>query len=180
LSADLAFFTPTPFSGEALAFRLKEAFGGADVALLERDTLILFLAPEKLKFSLFYLPYELLSPTVSIKIGPAETCPLASFDDIEAMKAVALVQRGSAKDFIDLFFLLKRSRHSFLDLARLVQAKYRIGETYDYHLKTAMVYFDDAERELGAIQLADEAGGLRTISDEEWAGIKGFFARFCR
>jgi predicted nucleotidyltransferase component of viral defense system len=30
---------------------------------------------------------------------------LASLEDIEAMKALALVQRGSAKDFVDLFYL---------------------------------------------------------------------------
>ncbi len=147
--------------------------------LMEKETLILFLSPEKLKLSLFYLPYKLLSPLTSYEIKPGIVAYFVSLDDIEAMKAIALVQRGSAKDFIDLFYLLEKSGHSFNDLSALVQRKYDVDEKYNYHLKTAMVYFDDAEEELGAIMLVDEAGGIRGISGKEWKEIKDFFVRLC-
>ena len=104
---------------------------------------------------------------------------MASFDDIEAMKALALVQRGSAKDFVDLFYLLKKTGHSFGDLSLLVQRKYDVDDRYNYHLKTAVVYYDDAEQELEAIMLVDELGGIRSISEKEWTEIKDFFVRFC-
>jgi predicted nucleotidyltransferase component of viral defense system len=103
----------------------------------------------------------------------------ASLDDIEAMKSLALVQRGSAKDFVDLFYLLKKTGHSFGELSLLGRRKYDVGEKYDYHLKTAMVYFDDAEKELAAIMIVDESGGIRSISEIEWKEIKGFFERLC-
>jgi len=176
---DLDFFSPKPFSPETFMFKFRQEFGEVDLELMEKETLILFLSPEKLKFSLFHLPYKLLAPLVHHEIKPGIVCSLASLDDIEAMKTLALVQRGSAKDFVDLFNLLKKTGHSFADLSLLVQRKYDLDNKYNYHLKTAMVYFDDAEPELAAIMLADPSGGVRSFSEKEWTGIKEFFLRFC-
>ena len=179
LSVDLDFFSPRPFSPETLVFKLRQAFGEVDPELMEKDTLILFLSPEKLKFSLFYLPYRLLSPLTAYEIRPGTAASLASLDDIEAMKALALVQRGSAKDFVDLYHLLIKAGHSIRELSLLVRRKYDLDEKYDYHLRTALAYFDDAERELDAIMLVDESGGIRGMAEKEWQEIKDFFVRFC-
>lgn len=179
LSVDIDFFSPRPFIPEMILFKFREEFGEVDLELMEKGTLILFLSPEKLKFSLFHLPYKLLAPLTVYNIKTGIIASLASLDDIEAMKALALVQRGSAKDFVDLFYLLKKTGHSFADLSLLVQRKYNVDKKYDYHLKTAMVYFDDAEQELAAIMLVDESGGIRSISEKEWEEIKNFFVGFC-
>lgn len=179
LSMDLDFFSPKPFNPETFMFKFRQEFGEVDLELMEKETLILFLSPEKLKFSLFHLPYKLLSPLVPYEIRPGIFCSLASLEDIEAMKTLALVQRGSAKDFVDLFYLLKKAGHSFTDLSLLVQRKYDLDDKYNYHLKTAMVYFDDAEPELGAIMVVDDSGGIRSITEKEWKGIKDFFVRLC-
>lgn len=180
LSIDLDFFTPKAFNPEALVFKMRNSFEEVDLELMEKDTLILFLSSEKLKCSFFHLPYKLLSPLNLHQVQSGIICPLASLDDIEAMKGIALAQRGSAKDFIDLCDLLRKTGHSFNDLAFRVRTKYQVNEKYDYHLKTAMVYFDDAERELDAIWLVDQTGGVRNISSQEWKDIKDFFERFCR
>lgn len=179
LSLDIDFFSPRPFNPEMILFKFREEFGEADLELMEKETLILFLSPEKLKFALVHLPYKLLAPLTSYKIKPGIVASLASLDDIEAMKSLALVQRGSAKDFVDLFYLLKKSGHSFADLCLLVQRKYDVDQKYNYHLKTALVYFDDAEKELAAIMLVDKSGDIRPISEKEWKEIKDFFVRFC-
>lgn len=180
LSIDLDFFVPKPFNSEVLVFTMRKFLKKVDLELMEKDTLILFLSDEKLKFSLFYLPYPLLSPLTSYKIRSGLSCHLASLDDIEAMKAISLVQRGSAKDFIDLYYLVKQTQHTFDDIALRVQRKYKVDEKYSYHLKTAMVYFDDAEKELDGILLADKPGRIRIISKNEWKEIKFFFIRYCR
>ena len=96
------------------------------------------------------------------------------------MKAVAIAQRGSAKDFVDLYHLLERTRHTFEDMFSRVQRKYQVEEKYNYHLKTAMVYFFDAEQEIDAIVTIDKAGKIRKITDERWEEIKAFFVRFCQ
>ena len=175
---DLDFFSPKSFSPETFIFKFRQEYKEVGLELMEKETLILFLSPEKLKFSLFYLPYKLLSPW-SLEIRPGIFCSLASLDDIEAMKTLALVQRGSAKDFVDLFYMLKKTGHSFTDLSLLVRRKYDLDDNYNYHLKTAMVYFDDADPELGAIMVVDESRGIRSITGKEWKEIEDFFVRLC-
>jgi len=180
LSVDLDFFTQKDFSPEVLVFKLREEFGTADVEIMEKETLIAFLSPDKIKFSLFSFPYYLLSSLKSLELGEGVTCPTASLDDIAAMKAIALTQRGSAKDFVDLYYLLKHTQIKFEDLSSFVQKKYHLEEKYEYHIKTAMVYFDDAEKELDSIVLVQDEGHFRQLSESEWKEIKEFFGRFIR
>lgn len=179
LSIDLDFFSPRVFNPELLLFKFREVFEKVNLGIMESETLVLFLSPDKIKVSLFYFPYKLLAPKVNYEIERGLFAPLASLEDIEAMKAVALVQRGSAKDFIDLFYLLRRSRHSFNDLFNLVKGKYDVEENYIYQLKTSLVYFDDAEKELDGIMLIEATGVTRQILEKEWQEIKNFFLRFC-
>ena len=179
LSVDLDFFSPRVFNPELLLFKFREVFEKVNLGIMESETLVLFLSPDKIKVSLFYFPYKLLAPKVNYEIERGLLAPLASLEDIEAMKAVALAQRGSAKDFIDLFYLLRRSRHSLNDLFNLVKGKYDVEENYIYQLKTSLVYFDDAEKELDGIMLIEATGVTRQILEKEWQEIKNFFLRFC-
>lgn len=180
LSVDLVFFTQKDFSPEMLVFKLREEFGTTDVEIMEKESLIVFLSPEKIKFSLFSFPYHLLSSLKNLELSEGVTCPAASLDDIAAMKAIAISQRGSAKDFIDLYYLLKHTQIKFEDLSSFVQQKYHLEKKYEYHMKTAMVYFDDAERELDSIVLVQDDGHFRQLSESEWKEIKEFFGRFIR
>ena len=61
ISVDLDFFTRDEYSAEVFLYRMKGCFDEVAVELMGKDTVILYLGPEKLKFSLFYLPYGLLS-----------------------------------------------------------------------------------------------------------------------
>jgi predicted nucleotidyltransferase component of viral defense system len=178
LSVDLDFFIQKDFRPEMLVFKLREEFGTADVEIMEKESLIAFLSPEKIKFSLFSFPYHLLSSLKSLELGEGVTCPAASLDDIAAMKAIAISQRGSAKDFVDLYYLLKHIQIKFDDLSSFVQQKYHLEKKYEYHIKTAMVYYDDAEREFDSIVLVQDDGHFRQLSESEWKEIKEFFGRF--
>jgi predicted nucleotidyltransferase component of viral defense system len=180
VSVDVDFFSPNPFRSDALLFEVREQFDKVDVEIMERDSLILFLSEEKIKFSLFHLPYPLLFDLGFHKMKTDIECPLASHEDIEAMKALALVQRGSAKDFVDLYHLLRKTQHTFSDMFSCVQRKYQVDEKYSYHLKAAMVFFFDAEQEIDAIMVVDRTGEVRKISAREWENIKDFFVGYCQ
>lgn len=180
VSVDIDFFSPKAFRPDTLLFEAREQFDKVDVEIMEKDSLILFLTREKIKFSLFHLPYPLLSNLNLHQLGAKLICPMASLEDIEAMKAIALAQRGSAKDFVDLFYLIKRTCHSFKDMFSFVQRKYQVDEKYSYHLKTAMVYFFDAEQEIDDILIVDDSGDIRKITPEHWEEIKRFFTGFCQ
>ena len=66
---------------------------------------------------------------------------LASDMDIAAMKVNAIIGRGTKKDFIDVYFLLRHYR--FEDLIKMYLSKYADGSGYRALL--SMSYFADAD-----------------------------------
>jgi predicted nucleotidyltransferase component of viral defense system len=180
ISVDLDFFTPKKFNSQQFIYAMEKCFKkDIVIELIEENTVILFVT-NNIKFSLFFYPYPLLFKVEFIKINKSTNCPQASFNDIEAMKALAITQRGSAKDFVDLFFLLKNTHHHFEDIMTFVKKKYGVESRYEYHLKTSFVYFDDAEREKDSIMLIKKSGEIKRMSDEEWKDIKHFFCEFIK
>lgn len=66
---------------------------------------------------------------------------LAGCEDIAAMKLAAITGRGTKKDFVDLYFLLKQ-----MTLSRMIQHylnKYKDGSLF--LVLKSLVYFEDAE-----------------------------------
>ncbi|MBD3413469.1 MAG: hypothetical protein GF421_03435 [Candidatus Aminicenantes bacterium] len=180
ISVDLDLFTPKKFNSQQFIYAMEKCFKkDVVIELIEENTVILFVS-NNIKFSLFFYPYPLLSQVEFIKINKSINCPLASFNDIEAMKALAITQRGSAKDFVDLFFLLRNTGHHFKDILTFVRKKYGVESRYEYHLRTSFVYFDDAEREKDSIMLIKKSGPIKRMSDEAWKDIKHFFCEFIK
>ncbi|HEY5370609.1 MAG TPA: nucleotidyl transferase AbiEii/AbiGii toxin family protein [Hanamia sp.] len=68
---------------------------------------------------------------------------IATYEDIAAMKIAAITGRGTKKDFIDLYFLLKE--FGLDKMMNLYQRKYKDGSVF-MALKS-LVYFDDAEKD---------------------------------
>jgi len=66
---------------------------------------------------------------------------LASDKDIAAMKVNAVIGRGTKKDFIDIFYLLKK--YTLEEILSMYQAKYYDGSLFRALL--SMGYFDDAD-----------------------------------
>ena len=71
----------------------------------------------------------------------AEGVVLAGIKDIAAMKLSAITNRGTKKDFIDYYFLLKR--YSLKELIELYRQKYSDAQLFT-SIKS-LSYFDDAE-----------------------------------
>ncbi|WP_296623739.1 nucleotidyl transferase AbiEii/AbiGii toxin family protein [Marivirga sp.] len=69
---------------------------------------------------------------------------LAGLKDIAAMKIGAITGRGSKKDFIDLYELLKH--FSLKQMIEFYKEKYKDGSVY-LALKS-LIYFDDAEEQV--------------------------------
>jgi len=69
---------------------------------------------------------------------------LASPKDIAAMKVYAIEGRGSRKDFVDMYFLLKHyTLTEILDFYKLKYPNYSI-----FRALMSLTYFDDAEKEM--------------------------------
>ena len=69
---------------------------------------------------------------------------LAGLRDIAAMKVAAIINRGSKKDFIDMYFLLKH--FSIKEIMNLYLKKYPDGSAFIAH--KSLSYFEDAEKQL--------------------------------
>jgi predicted nucleotidyltransferase component of viral defense system len=76
---------------------------------------------------------------------------LAGLKDIAAMKLEAIAGRGSKKDFIDMFFLLKK--FTLEEIFSFHSQKYGLGLGNQYHHLKSLVYFADAEEEAMPLML---------------------------
>lgn len=84
--------------------------------VMQDDTLIFSL--EGVRCSFFHYPYKLLKPAEfcrSLRITIAEP------EDIACMKAVAIMRRGTKKDFYDLDYLMRIHRWELYDVIRMSQ-----------------------------------------------------------
>jgi hypothetical protein len=94
------------------------------------------------RISLFHYPFLLVDPPLVAEAG----LPLAGLRDIAAMKLVAVGQRGSRKDFVDLYFLGRAG----VDVAQALEAlahKMPGVEHNPVHIARSLAYFTDAESE---------------------------------
>jgi len=83
---------------------------------------------------------------------------LASLEDIAAMKLAAITGRGTKKDFIDIFFLLKK--YSLSDMLQLYNKKFPDGS--ELMVLRSLSYFEDADKDVSPVM----------IEDIEWAHAK--------
>jgi hypothetical protein len=92
-----------------------------------------------IKIDIVNYPYPWLNPAVKDN----ELC-LAGVKDISAMKLAAITGRGSKKDFVDIYFLLKQ--YSLDRMLDHYKQKYHDGSIF--LVLKSLAYFDDADNEI--------------------------------
>lgn len=157
-SEDFDFFTLPEFSDifEPTILANKLSKSEAKIQLITLGMIKFTI--DSIWFSFFEYPYKLLNP---LEYSSDLKIYLASDLDIACMKAVAIAQRGSKKDFFDLWFLLKKNKVTVENFLNLLKLKYPNFEKAIF-LK-ALSYFEDAEKETYA------------DIDEKWEEIKRYF-----
>jgi predicted nucleotidyltransferase component of viral defense system len=140
LSVDLDWFTgkqiEDPFR---LAQEIRDERISFKTTSIERGTL--YGRVSEIRVSLLEYRYPLLRPLVH---WPGSGCLMASLEDIACMKLSAVAQRGSKKDFVDIYAL--GLKHIPLkEMLQLYQKKYAVKDIA--HVLYGLTYFDDAEQE---------------------------------
>lgn len=143
-SIDLDWFTPANFNASAVKETLSD-LGNFMIAGESSGTIHGVL--DNVKVSFFRYKYPLLYPLIDFK-----KINLADERDIAAMKIDAISSRGSKKDFIDLFFLLKK--YSLNELINFFSYKYKGLEYNLLHILKSLSFFEDAEGDPEPIMLA--------------------------
>ncbi|MBC8436109.1 MAG: nucleotidyl transferase AbiEii/AbiGii toxin family protein [Bacteroidetes bacterium] len=135
LSLDLDLFSSKDFQIDSISDLIRSRFQ-TKITGEFHNTLNLFL--NEVKVDLITYNYPLIS-----EITREEGIRLASIPDIAAMKLSALAQRGSRKDFYDIYFLLKD--YSITQLLQFHREKF--SQTEQFHIVKSLTYFEDAEKE---------------------------------
>ncbi len=139
-SVDFDFFTEREFDTTTLYERVKTLFGGVHEVLKTqeaRNTLSVLVEGE-IRISFFSYPYSLLEPCIE-----DEYLRVASIRDIGCMKLSAVVSRSSRKDYVDLYFILKRI--PLYDL--LASAAEKMPDLDRNLILKSLVYFGDIQEE---------------------------------
>jgi len=139
-SVDLDFFSQEPDSvGPEERAQLHEALDDPNLTITyDKDTT--FVATwQNVGISFFRLQqYPLVRPVFRL-----ENVLVASIEEIGAMKLAAIIDRGTRKDLVDLFFILQRT--SLEELFRVAAMKYAKVRTFAVSATRALAYFEDAE-----------------------------------
>lgn len=137
-SIDFDFFTNNEFNTKGIINYLVE-LGNFELYNEAKNTINGLL--NNVKISFFTYPYRLIrNPDSYLNLL------IANIYDIALMKLEAISGRGSKKDFIDLFFLLKH--FSLSELFKGYENKFGMAISNHYHLLKSLVYFEDAEHQL--------------------------------
>lgn len=134
-SEDLDFFTKDKFKPELLQQKLSPINKLKDVEIAE-GTLNVFLEGIKLQF--LHYPYDLIEKPL-----PWNGILLSSVIDIACTKLITISMRGSKKDFIDIYFILKQ--FSLPELFKKLDKKYSSVNYSHTHILKSLIYFNDAD-----------------------------------
>ena len=139
LSTDLDWFTPTKFDPNVLGAQLRE--DGVNVSQIEISEGTLHCKIGECDVSFFHYPYKMLDELQAI--DGSSDLNMAGLRDIALMKITAIADRGTKKDFVDLYFII--TQHvSLRELLDVFEIKY--PDSSVYHYLKALTYFDDADK----------------------------------
>jgi len=155
-SLDFDFYTQKSFDSKKLHLLLEKKF--ERVILLQKDEDTLIVEINGVIVSFFKYVYPLIFPLVKQEKFP----PLASKEDIAAMKIIAISDRGAKRDFIDIYFLLQE--FSLKEIFTFVKKKYPYFNIYV--ALRGLTYFVDADKR--------QTRKLYLFSTVSWNKVKKF------
>ncbi len=155
-SADLDFFSSKMFNTEFLLKTIQP-----DKTLLVREGTI-HCELNKVKLSFLFYNQPLVYPVINWR-----KIELADWRDIVAEKFKAISQRGTKKDFYDLYAAIQL-KLSIEEACLAFKKRFGSSDINMYHVLKSMIFFEDAE---------DEPSPIIVIKGKEWQwdNIKKFF-----
>ena len=138
-SVDFDWFARKVGDPEILLNKLKQA--QLNFIVLSIDIETIYLDINSVQVSFIGYDYPVLQPPF---LWREYDIYLAAIDDIACMKLSAIAGRGSRKDFIDLYVIIKKFRplRDYIDLFQKKYSQRDIG-----HIVRSLVYFEDADDE---------------------------------
>lgn len=160
-SYDFDFFTPKEFDENMMTQRIKKEVPYFQLERMEWQTVLGYI--KESRFSLFLYSYPLLFKTHKF-LG----VDIAGIKDIAAMKIAAVSDRGTKRDFIDLYFIIEIEKIlSLKESLNLYDKKFKTFKQNRLHILKSLQYFADAE----------EGAMPKMIKSVSWPEVKKFFQK---
>jgi hypothetical protein len=162
LSQDFDFFSQDEFEILPIRNSLRN-LGRFVIDYSDSNTLVGRL--DGTKISLFHYAYPLIEkPSENLNVR------IASLVDIGCMKIDAISSRGTKRDFVDLFFILKKLGLDMKTFFGHFERKYGPDGFNRHHVLKSLIYFEDANKEPEPEMLVDYS----------WTETKHFFVESVR
>lgn len=148
VSVDFDLFHSNEISSDLLK-KVEKIFSNhqISVSVNSSDELTIWVSNVKLTF--LYYPFELCYP-----LNKEQGLRVASVKEMAAMKAYTIGRRGSFKDYVDLYFLLKEEHITLEEM--IDDAKKKYGEVFNSRLfLEQIIYTEDLEE-----------GGIRFLKEK--------------
>ena len=158
VSYDLDFFTMKTFRNDSLISETRKKTRNFQVLSEEEGSLTLSI--EGVKVSFFNYEYSFLDEILDI-----EGTKVAGILDIAAMKVIAINQRGTKRDFVDLYTILQET--PFHRVAAHMIRRFGRERINPVHIGKSFVYFADAD--------TNPDPAYRKGMELKWEDIKKFF-----
>jgi len=156
-SKDLDFFSYEDFKPSRLRDVLKEN-GVLSVENINKGTFTGEFNNTMMSF--FHYPYPLIKEKIEFK-----GVYIANWADIACMKIDSISSRGKKRDFIDLYFIIKKEKVSLENIIDWFKIKYKEVRFNIVHVIKSLSFFEDANNDPMPEMLIDI----------DWDKIKEFF-----
>ena len=158
ISEDLDFFTIKDFKVESVISNLRKISTSFSIMSEGEDYITAVF--DGIKVSLLKYDYPFIDRTTTYR-----GIRIAGVHDIASMKVIAINQRGTKRDFVDLFFILQDT--PFHKIADNMIRRFGIERINPLHIGKSFVYFSDAESNPDPLYVKGK--------DVSWEKIKNFF-----
>ncbi len=161
ISIDLDFFTSKKFNEKIFIEQISRLQIKFKLESVSNGTILGYLG--KTQFSLFYYNYPVLE-----KFNNFFSINIATIKDIAPMKLSAICDRGTKRDFIDLYFIISYYKIiSMQEIFNFYNKKFKVFRQNKIHILKSLIYFEDAEKEPMP----------KMLKKIEWNIVKKFFEK---
>lgn len=161
ISVDFNFFTSKEFDEKILVQQIRKQLPDFQAERIAWRTILGYI--NTTRFSLFFYEYPVLFATHKF-LG----VNVADIRDIAPMKVASIADRGTKRDFIDLYFIFAIKKILTLEEAmKLYDKKFKVLQQNKVHILKSLVYFEDAEKEKMP----------KMIESVDWKTVKRFFEK---
>lgn len=158
VSEDLDFFRGKEVRGESLISEIRKTRNPFGIISEGEGYLVAKVGGVKVSF--FQYDYPFLERPMTL-----DGIQVAGILDIATMKVIAISQRGTRRDFIDLYFVLQEI--PFHKVAEHMVRRFGKERINPVHIGKSLVYFSDAESNPEPLYAAGK--------DLSWDTVKKFF-----